>query len=68
MNSNEQFEDDLYVAELSRNISMSDDIDDEQDDNNIEETQVEETQVEENVRNRGRGRGKGRGTQVENDN
>lgn len=61
MNSNEQFEDDLYVAELSRNISMPDDIDDEQDDNNIEETQVEETQVEENVRSRGRGRGRGRG-------
>ncbi|GET04523.1 hypothetical protein RCL_jg7925.t1 [Rhizophagus clarus] len=61
MNFNEQFEDDLYVAELSRNLSMPDDNDDEQDDNNIEETQVEETQVEENVRSRGRGRGRGRG-------
>ncbi|GES81475.1 piggyBac transposable element-derived protein 4-like [Rhizophagus clarus] len=61
MNFNEQFEDDLYVAELSRNLSMPDDNDDEQDDNNIKETQVEETQVEENVRSRGRGRGRGRG-------
>jgi nitrogen fixation-related uncharacterized protein len=40
MNSNEQFEDDLYVAKLSQNISMPDDIDDEQDDDDIEETQV----------------------------
>ncbi|GBB83999.1 hypothetical protein RclHR1_10640008 [Rhizophagus clarus] len=61
MNFNKQFEDDLYVAKLSHNLSMPDDNDDEQDDNNIEETQVEETQVEENVRIRGRGRGKGRG-------
>ncbi|GBB93102.1 hypothetical protein RclHR1_02110001 [Rhizophagus clarus] len=57
----QNFGDDLYVAELSRNLSMPDDNDDEQDDNNIKETQVEETQVEENVRSRGRGRGRGRG-------
>ena len=63
MDSNEQFEDDLYVAELSWNISMPNDIDDEHD--NIEETQVEKTQVKENVRSRGRGRDRGRGAEVE---
>ena len=45
MNFDEQFEDNLYVAKLSQNILMPDDIDDEQDDDDIKKTQVEETKI-----------------------
>ena len=49
--NNEEFDNNVYIIKFSKNSSLQDDIDDEQDD-------IKKTQVKENVRDRSKGRGK----------
>ncbi|CAB4418432.1 unnamed protein product [Rhizophagus irregularis] len=59
MKALQEYENDVYIAEFSRNISLINDADNDNIDSNDDINETEE--IEENIRGRGRGRSRGRG-------